>query len=106
MLQKHSTPEGVRTFLNAVKSDLLDPRNRNKEDCNLPIDVLNAKHKFGLFKVPLPISNFLLWLHSIHEDTSFELLKSTIFTLRVGGNYNRVKKCDVKIRTAGTPTAV
>ena len=42
MLQKHSTPEGLRTFLNAVKSDLLDPRNRNKEDCNLPIDELNA----------------------------------------------------------------
>ena len=29
-------------FLNAVKSDLVDPRNRNQDNCNLPLDELNA----------------------------------------------------------------
>ena len=33
-------PEGLRTFLNSVKSEVCDPRNRNAADCNLPINEL------------------------------------------------------------------
>ena len=36
----------TKTFLNAVKSELTDPRNRNKEACNLPVDELNALKEF------------------------------------------------------------
>ena len=42
MPKNHSVPEGLKMFLNAIKSDLCDPRNRNKEECNLPQDELNA----------------------------------------------------------------
>ena len=35
--QKHNTPELLKTFLSAVKSDISDPRNRNSAECNLPI---------------------------------------------------------------------
>lgn len=42
MPKNHSTPEDLKIFLHAVKSDLVDPRNRNKEEYNLPQDELNA----------------------------------------------------------------
>ena len=42
MPKNHTTPEGLKMFLNAVKSDLVDPHNRNQENCNLPLDELNA----------------------------------------------------------------
>ena len=35
-------PEGLKVFLNSVKSELLDPRNRNKEECNIPVDEIIA----------------------------------------------------------------
>ena len=38
----HVTPEGLKTFLGSIKSELMDHRNRNKEHCNLPIEELNA----------------------------------------------------------------
>jgi len=38
----HATPEGLKTFLSSIKSELMDPRNRNKEKCNLPVEELNA----------------------------------------------------------------
>ena len=34
--KNYTVPEGLRTFLGAIKSEILDPRNRNKVDCNLP----------------------------------------------------------------------
>ena len=40
--QKHSTPELLKTFLSAVKSDISDPRNRNSAECNLPPKELKA----------------------------------------------------------------
>jgi hypothetical protein len=42
MPKNYSSPEGLKMFLGAVKSDLIDPRNRNREECNLPQDELNA----------------------------------------------------------------
>ena len=42
MPKNHTVPEGLKVFLNSVKSELTDPRNRNKEECNLPVDELNA----------------------------------------------------------------
>ena len=35
-------PEGLIVFLNAVKSEIFDPRNRNKESCNIPVAEVNA----------------------------------------------------------------
>ena len=40
--QNHNTPAGLKTYLNSVKSEIMDPRNRNIEKCNLPQDELNA----------------------------------------------------------------
>ena len=38
----HPPPQGLKTFLNSVKSEILDPRNRNKEECNLPREEIEA----------------------------------------------------------------
>ena len=40
--KNHPTPQGLKTFLNSVKSEILDPRNRNKEECNLPQGEIKA----------------------------------------------------------------
>ena len=42
MPKNYAVPEGLKVFLNSVKSELTDPRNRNKEECNLPVDEINA----------------------------------------------------------------
>ena len=42
MPKNYTVPEGLKVFLNSVKSELTDPRNRNKEECNLPVDEINA----------------------------------------------------------------
>ncbi len=42
MPKNNTVPEGLKVFLNSVKSELTDPRNRNKEECNLPVDEINA----------------------------------------------------------------
>ena len=39
---KHPTPNGVKVFLNSVKSEILDPENRNKARANLPPNELQA----------------------------------------------------------------
>ena len=39
---KHPTPAGLRVFLNAVKSEIEDPENRNRCRPNLPPDELKA----------------------------------------------------------------
>ena len=33
--KNHKTPKGLKTFLNSIKSEILDPRNRNSAECNL-----------------------------------------------------------------------
>ena len=35
-------PNGLKTFLGGVKSEILDPKNRNKINCNLPREELQA----------------------------------------------------------------
>ena len=42
MPKNHSTPEGLKVFLTSLKSEITDPKNRNREECNLPVDELNA----------------------------------------------------------------
>jgi hypothetical protein len=42
MPRNHNTPDDLRMFLHAIESELLDPRNRNKEDINLPIEEQEA----------------------------------------------------------------
>ena len=39
---KHPTPPGVKVFLNSVKSEILDPENRNNAQPNLPPDKIKA----------------------------------------------------------------
>jgi hypothetical protein len=40
--KKYTVPEGLNIFLKSVKSELLDPRNRNQVQCNLPHDEIMA----------------------------------------------------------------
>ena len=40
--KNHNTPAGLKVFLNSVKSEIMDPRNRNNEKCNLPPQEINA----------------------------------------------------------------
>ena len=40
--KKYSVPEGLKTFLAAIKSEILDPRNRNQESSNLPPNEVDA----------------------------------------------------------------
>ena len=42
MPKGHTTPEDLKVFLSSVKSELSDPRNINKEGCNLPVNEINA----------------------------------------------------------------
>ena len=34
--KNHETPTGLKTMLNSIKSELMDPQNRNKDSCNIP----------------------------------------------------------------------
>ena len=40
--KNHKIPEGLKTFLGAVKSEIMDHRNRNRAECNLPPEEVNA----------------------------------------------------------------
>ena len=40
--KNHKTPNGLKTYLSSCKSEILDPKNRNKAEPNLPKDELNA----------------------------------------------------------------
>ena len=42
MPKGHATPEDLKVYLCSVKSELSDPRNRNKEICNQPVNEINA----------------------------------------------------------------
>ena len=40
--KNHTTPIALKTILNSIKSEIMDPRNRNQEKCNLPQEEINA----------------------------------------------------------------
>ena len=40
--KNYSSPPGLKIFLNSIKSEIMDPRNRNNEKCNLPQDEIDA----------------------------------------------------------------
>ena len=42
MQKNHSTPQGLKTFLSAIKSEIMDQKNRNEEVCNLPVEEIQA----------------------------------------------------------------
>ena len=43
--RKHPTPPGLKVFLSSVKSEIMDPENRNKARPNLPPDEIEALSK-------------------------------------------------------------
>ena len=40
--KNHETPKGLKTFWNSIKSEIMDPKNRTNEKCNLPHDEILA----------------------------------------------------------------
>ena len=40
--KNHKLPNGLNTYINAVRAEIVDPKNRNKVDCNLPKEELAA----------------------------------------------------------------
>lgn len=42
MPKNYISPQGLQTFIGAVKSEIMDPLNRNKIPCNIPIEEVNA----------------------------------------------------------------
>ena len=40
--KKYKSPEGLKTYLNSIKSEIMDHRNRNYVECNLPQDEIQA----------------------------------------------------------------
>ena len=40
--KNHQIPKGLKEFISSVKSELMDPRNRNQEKCNLPQSEIEA----------------------------------------------------------------
>ena len=40
--KNHSSPAALKTFLNSVKSEIMDPKNRNEVKCNPPLEELSA----------------------------------------------------------------
>ena len=54
--KKHPTPVGLKTFLSAIKSEIMDPKHRNNEKCNLPQEeVLALKELIRLQKARIII---------------------------------------------------
>ena len=47
--KNYKIPEGLKTFLNSVKSELMDPKNRNKVQCNITPEEIKAL--LGLIKL-------------------------------------------------------
>ena len=43
--KNHTTPQELRTFISGVKSELMDPENRNQVRPNLPPDEIKALQK-------------------------------------------------------------
>ena len=42
MPKNYISPQGLQTFIGAVKSEIMDPLKRNKIRCNIPIEEVNA----------------------------------------------------------------
>ena len=42
MPKNYKTPEGLKTYLGSVKSEIMDHRNRNNVECNLPQEEIQA----------------------------------------------------------------
>ena len=42
MPRNHSSPQGLQMYLNGLKSEILDPRNRNQTKCNIPPEEIQA----------------------------------------------------------------
>ena len=40
--KNHSIPNGLKTFLGAIKSEIKDPKNRNKAGCNISKELIVA----------------------------------------------------------------
>jgi hypothetical protein len=40
--RNYKTPEGLKTYLNSIKSEIMDHRNRNNVKCNLPQEEIQA----------------------------------------------------------------
>ena len=40
--KNYSSPNGLKTFLSSIKSEIMDPKNRNSEKSNLPPDEIVA----------------------------------------------------------------
>ena len=40
--KNYNCPSGLKIFLNSIKSEIMDPRKRNDEKCNLPQDKIDA----------------------------------------------------------------
>ena len=40
--KKYKSPKGLKTYLNSIKSEIMDHRNRNYVECNLPQDEIQA----------------------------------------------------------------
>ena len=55
--QNHKTPNELKTFLGAIKSEMLDPRNRNQEKCNLSPEELEALKVLNKFQRKRKIIN-------------------------------------------------
>ena len=42
MPKNYTSPQGLLIYLHAIKSELLDPRNRNQSECNIPPEEIQA----------------------------------------------------------------
>ena len=40
--KNYSSPAGLKTFLGAIRSEIMDPKNRNSKECNIPPDEIVA----------------------------------------------------------------
>ena len=43
--KNYNTPNGLKTFLNSIRSEIMDHKNRNSEKCNLPPEEIDALKK-------------------------------------------------------------
>ena len=95
MPKDHNTPQGLKTFINSVRSELLDPKSRNRQRPNLPPEELNGlkeiiqlqKEKKIVVRAADKGAGIVILSFSAYMDSCFKHLNSV--QKQADGTYKR-----------------
>ena len=95
MPKDHNTPQGLKTFINSVRSELLDPKSRNRQRPNLPPEELKGlkeiiqlqKEKKIVVRAADKGAGIVILSFSAYMDSCFKHLNSV--QKQADGTYKR-----------------